>query len=164
MNIRTEPLFGAAAFGIVVAFIYTLIDTVVGYSQSPPSYTAFGSTGSCLITLISGLGTGILYAVLYQRQAPVTTADGAKGGAAAGGLALLISGVFSVIIILLILPDVLAQGFAARGLSADLASEAQGFALGGALIASGGAACGLALVGALMGAVGGVIGASVSSR
>lgn len=164
MRIHTEPLLGAAAFGIVVAFIYTLVDTLLGYSQTPPSYTAFGSTGSCLITLVSGLGTGILYPILYRRRTPMTSADGAKGGAVAGGLALLIGGIFSTIIVLLAVPDILAQGFAARGISADVASEAQGLMWGGMLIAIGGAACVLSLMGVFMGAIGGVIGATVSSR
>jgi len=161
MNIRTEPFLGAAAFGIVVAVVYTVIDTALGYSQSPPSYTAFGNSGSCLITLFVGLGSGILYAFLHRQQAPLTSGVGATGGAAAGGLALLISGIFGVLVAVFLVPDVLAQSLAAQGFSPDIATESQDLLRGSMLLFAGGAACGLALIGTIMGAVGGAIGAAL---
>lgn len=163
MKIKSEALFGAAACGIVIAVIYTLADTLLGYSQSPPSYTAFGQAGSCFIVLLVGLLTGVVYVLLHQREQAITPGAAAKGGAAAGGLALLISGIFGTIVLIILLPVVLAESFSTMGLSPELASDAQltDLMTVGFLISTVGATCGFVLIGAVMGAVGGVTGAAI---
>ncbi|MCP4363587.1 MAG: hypothetical protein GY796_36775, partial [Chloroflexi bacterium] len=143
--------------------VYTLIDTLLGYTQSPSSYTALGQTGSCLIVVFTGLLTGIVYVFFHRREEAVTPGTAVKGGAAAGGLSLFIGGIFGVIILIILLPVVLAESFEAMGLSPDLASDMQfsdlmaiGFPITMAVTA-----CGFTLVGIVMGALGGVIGAAI---
>lgn len=163
MNVKTEPVLGAAACGVVVAIVYTVVDTILGYIQSPSSYTAFGQAGSCFITLFAGLLTGVVYALLHRREGVVTAGVAAKGGAAAGALALFIAGIFGVVVILLLLPDVIAEQFGAMGLSPDLANDVPLTELMGVafFITMAGTACGFTFVGAMMGALGGVIGATI---
>ncbi len=71
MNVKTEPVLGAAACGVVIAIVYTLIDTLLGYSQSPPSYTALGQTSSCLVVVFTGLLIGIVYVLFHRREGAV---------------------------------------------------------------------------------------------
>ncbi len=163
MEIRKEPLLGAAAFGIVVTVVYSLVDVLAGISQSTPNYTAFGMVGSCIITTIAGLGSGFLYTVLHKREESLTPGGGAKGGAAAGALAHLISSIFTVIVAITVVPRIAAAGMAAQGLSPELAEEAMGFMLAGGAMASAGIACASIFIGALLGAAGGAVGASLGN-
>ena len=163
MKIRTEPLLGAAAFGIVVTVVYSLIDVLAGFNQASPNYTAFGMVGSCVITIIAGLGSGFLYTVLHKREESLTPGGGAKGGAAAGALAHLISGLFTIVVAIIVVPRIAAAGMAAQGFSPELAEEARGFMLAGGAMASAGIACASVFIGALLGAAGGAAGASLGN-
>lgn len=178
MKIRTEPLLGAAMFGVVIQIVYSAIYTVVTYntfaafmrnSVADPFATTSPSNAinllGCFTLLVGGIGTGVLYAVLHNRAEPLTS-GAAKGGAAAGAVAYAIGGFISgLLFILVVLPlmnEMMAEMAAMSGVAtAEEMSQILGFGIVGGII---GAVCGSlfsAGIGAILGAIGGALGGAL---
>lgn len=185
MKIRTEPLLGAAMFAILLTLAASLISAFVirGPMQSvlempltDPNFdptntdleaifndlmvtSSITSLVSCLLWLVGGLGAGIIYTILHNRQAPLS-GGAPRGGAAAGALGFFIStligGMVQMVFTNSIMMDMM-QGMA--GTSGAPLPEWFGATMLGISIFA--ALCGglfMALIGAMVGALGGLMG------
>lgn len=185
MKIRTEPLLGATAFAFILLLISNLVSTFITYSNmnnmlnmimSPnfdpfanqtPLVSSVAALVSCLVIPTAGLGSGIVYAILHNREEPLT-ASPAKGGAAAGALGFFLSGLVSAVLAgLMVFPLMNRMNeimFMEMGgmdpAMTGLPTAFTGFGVVGAVI---GGLCGgliFAVLGAILGALGGVLGKS----
>jgi hypothetical protein len=172
MNIKTRPLLIAAGVGAVVQVLYSLLSNAVSLAPmlsgqgldltQPSNLSLVTGALACICTPVIGIGAGLLYAYLHGREAALTVADGAIGGAATGAIIQLIGGILGACLSLLVVPQVLQQA------TAQVPPEAAGIALG-AGIAGGiiGAAIGICIglaIGAILGAIGGAIGGAVLGK
>lgn len=185
MKVRTEPLLGGAAFSFILLLISNLISTFITYNNINRSVQSMMSGAfdpfmtqasvfssmvgliSCLVIPVAGLGSGVIYAVLHNRQEQLAGAP-AKGGAAAGALGFFLSGLVSAILAgLLVIPVmnqmnqmIFARVGAVDPSMAGLTNSITGFGIAGAFI---GGICGgvvFALLGAILGALGSLLGKS----
>ena len=172
MKTRTEPLLGAAMFGIVILLITSVTSNIMVYNNmnnairsalagvQPATISPIFSILGCLFSIIGGVGTGIIYAILHNREEPLT-GNAARGGAAAGALAYAIAAFASSILALVLISPLIGKLSAAMDMPSEVASQVMGFGLIGGVI---GALCGTAVMavpGAILGAIGGAIGTAV---
>lgn len=182
MKVRTEPLLGATAFSFILLLVSNLISTFIAYNNINRSLQAMMSANydpfaaqtsvfssligllSCLVIPVAGLGSGIIYAILHNRQEPLT-GSAAKGGAAAGALGFFLAGLVGAVLAGIMVMPVMNQMnqmvFAEVGaVDPGIMSSLTGFGIVGALF---GGICGgaiFAILGAILGALGGVLGKS----
>ena len=173
MKIRTEALLGAVMFGLLIQIIYSVISTLSLYNSLNSTNLDQTPAGlgslllGCCIYLFTGLGIGILYVYLHNREEDASQVA-VKGGAAAGALSYtvggIISGIISAIALAPVMNELIATTLASpefAGAGEDFVSQATSAGLVGGII---GLLCGViiaAVLGTILGAIGGVIGRAI---
>lgn len=180
MNIKPRALMIGAGVAAAIQILIAICGQLVTYltfdaSLYDPTTLAnnpesvLGQLGAasaasfviCCVALLSDAAGGYLYSHFHANEDPLLQMqDGIVGGAVAGMVARLISGIFGVCLSLLVTPLLMSDLYAQiPGGEAALAGGALGGAIGGA----GGICLGL-VFGLFLGAIGGAIGASVRGR
>ena len=175
MKIKTEALLGAVMLGLVVQVVYTVISTLSLYNSfnsgdlsqtSSPLSSALSLVGCCVF-LLTGIGVGLLYVYLHNREedaSQIAVKGGALSGAISYGVGGIISSIIYAIALVPIMNDLMAKllsdpEFAGAG--DELLTSMSGVGLVGGII---GLFCGVIIsvvIGTIMGAIGGAIGGSV---
>lgn len=114
---RVRPFYIAAGLGALLQTLYAAFSSLLAYflvptdlrvlENLPPTVFGFTTVVGCFGAILAPLvhlGTGILYAYLHGREAPLAAEDGAIGGAASAATARLISGLFATLTGLFLTP------------------------------------------------------------
>lgn len=155
---KTEPLLGATAVGVVIMIVFSVISTIIALNS--PTLQGLGSSLTCLVSVAVSLLVGLIYSVLHGREATLSVGGGVKGGAAASALVFFFNGILTVVIGLVLAPQMAeaAVTVAATERAAPIDAEFFSAILPLALFS---VACGTMVLGAIFGAVGGAIGGAI---
>jgi hypothetical protein len=173
MKIKTEALLGAVMLGLLIQVVYSVISTLSLYNtlnsdnlnQSPLGSAA--ALLGCCIFLLTGLGVGVLYVYLHNREenpSEVAVKGGAASGAISFAVGAVISGIISGIALAPLMNELVASVMAspeAAGAGDEFASQLASVGIIGGII---GVFCwGIiaAVLGTMLGAIGGVIGRAI---
>jgi hypothetical protein len=172
MKIKTEALLGAVMFGLVIQVIYSVISTLslyntlstVDLNQPAAPLSSAASLLGCCIFLLTGLGVGLLYVYLHNREEDAS-AVAVKGGAVSGAISYAAGGLISAIISAIALAPVMNELMATilaspefAGAGDDFVAQATGAGLVGGAIGLCCWAIFAAVLGSILGAIGGAIG------
>jgi hypothetical protein len=180
---KSKPFFIAAAVSIAIQGIIILVTNGIsilamsdlidvftnGQTPDPKSFTSpliVGLGGiscfSCLIFPVIYMFTGWFYTFLHQREENLSLEISALGGAAASGVAGLVSGIFSGLVAIIITPFIyqsvanqVSPGMEFPSESINTISSSFGYMF---------SACWSALVAGGLGALGGLIGGALYNR
>jgi hypothetical protein len=171
MKVKTEPLLTAVTVGIIIQLVYYLayllsVYSVYNQALKPevlaPTFSNILTSLGCVMLLVSGTGTGFLYAWLHGRSGPVAPVA-ARGGATAGAitfaLGIFITGILTAVVLLPIIgSQTIANASAAELAAGDSVQRMLGLGAAGIV---GGTFClaGVtAVLGAMLGGLGGGLG------
>lgn len=175
MKIRTEALLGAVMFGLVIQVIYSVISTLSLYNtlsssnfnQTVTPLSSAASLLGCCIFLLTGLGVGVIYVYLHNREEDAS-AVAVKGGAVSGAVSYaaggIISGIISAIALAPVMNELIASVLASpefAGAGNDFVAQATGAGIVGGVIGLCCWAVLAAVLGSALGAIGGVIGRAI---
>ncbi|MBP8002415.1 MAG: hypothetical protein KA314_27020 [Chloroflexi bacterium] len=182
MNIKGKALMIGAGVAAAIQILFALCGQAASYYQlqsmsilDPATITnpeqvmdsmgifTIASLLICCIGLLSDVVAGYLYSHFHANEDPLLQVqDGLMGGAVAGLVARIISGLFGICVGLVISQFLLANFYA------DLGNGASAFGAIGSLIGGGVGGifsiCLYGFIGLFLGGVGGAIGASVRGR
>ena len=171
MKLKNDSLLTAVTVGVVVQLFYYLAYLLAVYSVYTkaldiqvlaPRFSNVLTVLGFVMVLVSGVGTGFLYAVLHGRSEPVMPIA-ARGGATAGAitfaLGIVIMGILTAVILLPLLGNEAVANASSEGwVSTENVSQVLGLGiagvLGGTVFLSGV----MAFLGAILGGLGGGLG------
>jgi hypothetical protein len=185
MKIRTEPLLGGTAFSFIVLLITSIIslffvmnmmrDMMAFLTQAmanpnvdpgmPFSGGMYGILAlmSCIIPIIAGIGSGLIYAKLHAKEEPITGSL-ISGGAASGALGFFLAGIVGSFIGGVMMIPLMNQFTALGPGGAGLPGPVMSMSLVTTIFSSICSGILYAVYGAVLGAIGAAIGGSSAKK